>query len=179
MVGLASRIRKGCDAPQEHKPVLKPVAFLDRDGVINIDRAYVAHQRDWQWVTRAIEAVEWLYENGYWVIVVTNQSGIARDYYRESQFRELSLWLLQHVEIDAIYFCPHGPESSCPARKPGTGMLARAAAEFATDLSRSFLLGDKLTDLEAAEAFGILGRHFSSGDLLEAVQETIRSLENA
>lgn len=150
----------------------RPAAFLDRDGVLNVDHGYVYRPADLQWVDGAPEAIRLLNEAGYAVIVVTNQSGVARGFYDEAavhRFHDhMQAELSRHgAHIDAFYYCPHHPEGTvkayagpCRCRKPGTGLLEQAARERSIDIPRSFLIGDKPADLEAAAAFGIKGMLF-------------------
>jgi len=164
----------------------RPAAFLDRDGVLNVDRGYVYRPEDLQWIDGAAAAIRLLNEAGYHVIVITNQSGIARGLYTESDMHRLHDYMRgelarQGARIDAIYYCPHHPEGTvarytmtCRCRKPGTGMLEQAAAEFAIDLGRSFFIGDKDADMQAAAAFNIRGIRFHARDsLIEVVRRQL------
>ena len=167
--------------------IQRPAAFLDRDGVLNIDHGYVHRPDQLAWVAGAPQAVRLLNEAGYIVIVVTNQSGVARGYYPEpavSQFHAaLQDGLRQHgAHVDAFYYCPHHPDGAVPAlsvrcdcRKPGAGMLRQAAAEWPIDPARSFMIGDKDDDVRAAQAFGIRGIKFDSaaGPLVDLVRREI------
>jgi D-glycero-D-manno-heptose 1,7-bisphosphate phosphatase len=119
------------------------------------------------------------------VAIVTNQSGIGRGYYDEDAFLDLTHWMLREVDraggyVDVVYYCPHHPESkdprylsACRARKPGPGMLERADEEFAMDRRRSFLVGNRESDLGAAEAFDIPGHMYLDGDLEEFVRAIV------
>jgi D-glycero-D-manno-heptose 1,7-bisphosphate phosphatase len=161
---------------------LRPAAFLDRDGVINIDHGFVHTVERFVWVEGAIAAIRWLNEHGYAVFVVTNQSGIARGYYDEAAVHALHAWMADELaaagaHIDAFYFCPHHPEAvredlrlSCQCRKPNPGMLLRAFEEWPVARSGSFLIGDRLSDIEAARAAGIPGHVFDGLDLLMTVR---------
>ncbi len=161
-------IRRGCPGfpCQPMQAGIAPAAFLDRDGVINVDHGYVSIKERFEWMPGAISAIQWLREEGYRVFVVTNQSGIGRGLYTEGDFLVLSNWMLETIHLDALYYCPHTPEDQCPARKPGAGMLEKAALEFELDKTRSFMIGDKSADQAAAENFGIPGYDFHGGDLL-------------
>ncbi|MEO5339396.1 MAG: HAD-IIIA family hydrolase [Magnetococcus sp. MYC-9] len=145
----------------------KPAIFFDRDGVINQDHGYVCSPERFAWVTGAPQAIRWCNDHGYLVIVVTNQSGIARGYYDTAQFQSLTAWIQSELaafgaHIDATYHCPHHPDAgeagaACRCRKPNPGMLEQAMAEWQIDGSRSLLIGDNLTDVEAARRAGIPG----------------------
>lgn len=189
MSALSDRVRRGC--PSEARPAKpasgqpQPVAFLDRDGVVNADKGYVHLIDQFEWMPGAIEAVKFLNGAGYAVAVVTNQSGIGRGLYGEEEFMFLTLWMLNEVEragghIDAVYYCPHHPDSeneeykaACRARKPGPGMLERAECDFHVDKRRSFLVGNRDSDLGAAQAFGIDGFLYEDGDLLAFVRSIV------
>jgi D-glycero-D-manno-heptose 1,7-bisphosphate phosphatase len=155
----------------------RPALFLDRDGVINVDRSYIYRVEDFEWVDGAADVIKRFNEKGWWVFVVTNQSGIARGYYTEEQMQTLHDWLGQELDrhgakIDRIYHCPFHEEGTIPRytkdsfdRKPKPGMLIRAMTDFPVIKERSFLIGDKQADLEAAQAAGVRGFLFSGGDL--------------
>jgi D-glycero-D-manno-heptose 1,7-bisphosphate phosphatase len=133
---------------------------------------------DFEWCEGAIDAIRFLNAKGYLVIVVTNQSGIGRGLYTLDDFLVLSRWVLAEADrlgatINALYYCPHHPDDLCPARKPGTGMLDAADADFGVEHTHSFLVGDRQTDLEAAAAFGIKGILYSGGDLLCVAQQAL------
>jgi D-glycero-D-manno-heptose 1,7-bisphosphate phosphatase len=161
-----------------------PTAFLDRDGVLNVDRGYVHRAEQLEWVNGAAEAVRLLNEAGFRVVVVTNQSGIARGLYDEDTLRRLhthmqEMLAQQGARIDAFYYCPHHPQGSvarfaiaCECRKPKTGMLEQAARDHPVDRGHSFLIGDKDDDVAAAAAFGIRGIKFDAAK--EALVEVVR-----
>lgn len=140
------------------------VVFLDRDGVINEERGYVHRLEDFVFLPGAIAGMRLLCQAGYRLVVVTNQAGIAKGYYDEEAFLALTQHmrsiLKEHgVAICDIYYCPHHPNaeieayrSSCSCRKPQAGMLRRAADDHLIDLSRSVLIGDKRTDIDAARS---------------------------
>ena len=152
----------------------RPAAFLDRDGVLNVDHGYAHRPDQLEWVAGAPEAVRLLNEAGYSVIVITNQSGVARGYYDEAAVHQFHAHMqdalrAQGAHIDAFYYCPHHPEGTvkelamrCRCRKPEPGMLEQAAREWPIDLGRSFLIGDKDDDMAAAAAFNIRGIKFDS-----------------
>lgn len=150
----------------------RPAAFLDRDGVLNLDHGYVHAIDRLEWIAGAPQAVRLLNEAGYYVFVVTNQSGVARGLYDEASVQAFhahmqDVLLAQGAHIDAFYYCPHHPDGSvkelaveCLCRKPGTGMLEQAAREWPIEMKGSFLIGDRDGDMEAAAAFRIRGVRF-------------------
>lgn len=150
------RIRRGC--PEGDKSPLesglpRPIAFFDRDGVLNEDKGYVHTLEAFTWVEGALASLTRFKEEGWWVVVVTNQSGIARGFYEEKDVLLLSERMIEHTPIDLILYCPH--LENCPARKPGTGMLESAFEILPGIRDESFLVGDKGTDILAAEAAGV------------------------
>lgn len=137
---------------------MRPALFLDRDGVINVDRGYVHKQEDFEFIDGIFEFCRLAKQLGYLIFVVTNQSGIGRGYYTEQDFTKLTDWMCgvfkdQGVDIEKVYHCP-SPEDS-PDRKPMPGMILRAVEEFGIDLSRSVLVGDKMTDIQAGILAGV------------------------
>ena len=147
--------------------MLNKALFLDRDGVINVDRGYVHLREDFHFQEGIFELCRAAQTLSYLLIIVTNQAGIARGYYTESEFLELTDWMIgkfadQRVHISRVYYCPHHPvhgvgayKRDSPNRKPRPGMLLQARADFGLDLTSSALIGDKLTDIQAAEAAGV------------------------
>ena len=170
----------------------RPAAFLDRDGVINIDHGYVHRPEDLEWVLGAPEAVRLLNEAGYYVLVITNQSGVARGYYDEAAVKRFHAHMRERIEaagahIDAFYYCPHHPQGivkelavTCRCRKPAPGMLEQAAVEWPIDRKRSFLIGDKDDDMTAAARFGIRGVRFDArtDSLLDMVRREIERVSD-
>jgi D-glycero-D-manno-heptose 1,7-bisphosphate phosphatase len=138
---------------------LRRAVFLDRDGTICEEMGYVNHADRLRIFPYAAAAIRRLNEAQIPVIVVTNQSGVARDIFPESlvhQVHEKMIAELAHggARIDAIYFCPHRMEDACECRKPHPGLLERAAREHALDLAASWVVGDRYADLEMAHAAG-------------------------
>ncbi len=150
----------------------RPAAFLDRDGVLNEDTGYVHRPDQVRWVDGAREAVRWLNDAGYFVFIVTNQAGVARGLYSEDHVNELHDWMNKALRengahIDCFEYCPYHPEGIVEhyrrvlrAAQARAGMLKKLLAEWPVDTSRSFLVGDRSTDLEAAAAAGIRGHLF-------------------
>lgn len=145
----------------------RPAAFLDRDGVINVDHGYTSRIEDFAWVPGVLDGAARLRERGFALVVVTNQSGIGRGYYTEGAFAALTDWMRAAFEqagapLAGVYHCPHHPSDAlgalrvdCACRKPAPGMLLQAAHELDLALSSSVLFGDKPSDLLAAQAAGV------------------------
>jgi D-glycero-D-manno-heptose 1,7-bisphosphate phosphatase len=156
---------------------LQPAVFLDRDGVLNVDKGYLYKREELEWMPGAIAAVKRLNGLGYLVFVVTNQSGVARGYYGEDDVIALHAWMNDELgrhgaRIDKFYYCPHYTVKACQCRKPLPGLILTAFAEWDIDRAGSFLVGDKDSDLAAAAAAGIRGYKFAAGDLDEFIQAT-------
>lgn len=170
---------------------MRPVLFLDRDGVINKDIGYAFRPEQIEWVRDVFVAIRDANQAGYGVVVVTNQSGVARGLYAESDVENLHRWMADEAKkqgavIDAFYYCPHHPKEGqaayvqdCMCRKPKPGMLQKAIAAYDADLSRSFLVGDKETDMEAAKAAGIVGHLFTGGSVNGSLAAFIRPFLSA
>jgi D-glycero-D-manno-heptose 1,7-bisphosphate phosphatase len=136
--------------------------FLDRDGVININYGYVHSTDKFTLVEGVVELIRAANRLNYRVIVVTNQSGIARGYYTEQEFLAFNEWMINHLkqqnaQIDRVYYCPHHPENGlneykikCECRKPGIDMALQAKTEYHLDLSQSIMVGDRCSDIEFA-----------------------------
>ncbi|WP_337833269.1 D-glycero-beta-D-manno-heptose 1,7-bisphosphate 7-phosphatase [Geoanaerobacter pelophilus] len=140
--------------------------FIDRDGTINEEKEYLYRPEAFEFIPGVPEAIRILGEAGFLVVVVTNQSGVARGYYGEDDVRSLhrymdELLLTAGAKVDAYYFCPHHPVNGvgeyridCRCRKPMPGMLLQAVSDLGIDLSASWMIGDKLADVEAGIAAG-------------------------
>lgn len=148
---------------------MQPALFLDRDGVLIADKGYVYRREDVEWVEGAAAALRAWRGAGFRIVVITNQSGVARGYYPESAVPALHAWMNAQLGglIDAFYYCPHGPDSECACRKPKPGLFLRAMEEMGLDAARSLAVGDKPRDLEAARAAGVRGILFAGGNLDE------------
>ena len=141
---------------------MQKALFLDRDGVINVEKDYLYKIKDFEFIAGIIELCTYYQDNGYKIFVVTNQSGIARNYYTEEDFSKLSNWMIKEfkkncIEITKVYNCPHHPDISgeCRCRKPHAGMLQEAQSEFNIDLKNSIIIGDKESDIEAGLNAGL------------------------
>ena len=152
--------------PADNKALrpLRPAVFLDRDGTIIVECDYLADPDRVVLVPGATAAMRELAAHGFALVIVTNQSGIARGLYSEDDFlavqkRVEDLLRAEGVEIDGLYYCPHHPDFSgpCDCRKPGPGMYRRAQRHLGIDLARSAFVGDRVKDVEPAIGFGGLG----------------------
>lgn len=145
----------------------RPAIFLDRDGTLNKDHGYVHEIDQFEFIEGAIPALAQLKALGFALVLVTNQSGIARGKFTEQQFSTLTEWMDwsladRGVDLDAIYYCPHHPQASvkawredCNCRKPRPGMLLAARDALHLDMPASYMVGDKLEDIQAAAAAGV------------------------
>lgn len=135
------------------------LALLDRDGTINVEKNYVCRPEELELVPNAAAGIRRLRELGLKVAVISNQSAVGRGLLtiralEEIHARLAGLLAAEGARLDGIYFCPHAPGEGCRCRKPALGLVERAAADFAADLSRSFFIGDKRVDIETGHAAG-------------------------
>ena len=144
---------------------MKKAIFLDRDGVINKDFSYVYKIEEFEFVDGIFEFLREAQRRGYILIVVTNQSGIGRGYYSLEDFERVTEYMIDKMKKEGvdiskeqIFFCPHSPEANCSCRKPSPKMILDAKERFDIDLSKSILIGDKKTDIEAAKRAGVAKR---------------------
>ncbi len=166
--------------------------FLDRDGTINVDKNYLYRIDEFEFLPGAVEALRLLQASGYLLIIITNQSGIARGYFTEDDYVKLTDFMRAELEglgvkLSAVYYCPHLPDGEvpeyrkvCHCRKPETGLFEQAVQDFDIDLSESFAVGDKPRDCAICEhtpcrGFLIGGKSSSTkvqsvSSLLEAAQ---------
>lgn len=141
---------------------MKKALFLDRDGVVNVEKDYLYKIEDFEFIDGIFELCKYFQDLNYEIFVVTNQSGIARGFYTKDDFEVLTSWMLKEfakkkIIIKKVYHCPHHPDISgmCDCRKPHPGMLLDAKREFGVDLDNSLLVGDKERDIEAALNAGV------------------------
>lgn len=155
----------------------KPAIFFDRDGVLNVDVGYLCKIEDFKWIDGAIETIKYFNDKGYYVFVITNQSGVARGYYREDDIHKLHQWMNEDLykysaHIDEFFYCPHHikgviPEYSfdCECRKPKIGMIKQALEKYDINIEKSLLIGDKDSDIECAKNVGINSIKFNGEKL--------------
>jgi len=144
--------------------ILKRAVFVDRDGTLNEESGYLFRKEDCRFIPGVIKAIVQLNKAGFLVVVITNQSGIARGYYSEADLHQLHLYMANEIKVsggrvDGWYFCPHHPDylsdgAQCDCRKPMPGMILRAAHELGIDLASSWMVGDKIADVKAGIAAG-------------------------
>lgn len=165
---------------------VRPAAFLDRDGVLNEDHGYTHRVDDLAWMPGAREAIRLLNDRGYRVIVVTNQAGVARGFYDEDAIGTFHAGMQAQLAeagafVDAFYHCPYHADGKVPAytvedhpdRKPNPGMILRALKDWHVDKDKSFLIGDKPSDMEAARRAGLPGHLYTGGNLQALVSDII------
>lgn len=165
---------------------MNKAVFFDRDGTLNEEVHYLHRIEDFKWIEGAIDAIKFCNDNGYLAIVITNQSGVARGYYPESDIMKLYDWMNEDLKkhgahLDGIYYCPHLPDGTipkyaieCECRKPKPGLLYKAQQEHNIDLIVSFLIGDGARDVECAEAVGVKGILYQGGNLCDTLMAGIR-----
>ena len=134
--------------------------FLDRDGVINREIGYLNKIEDFEFIDGVFDACNYYQRIGFLIIVITNQSGISRGFYSENDFIILNNWMInqfnkKNVDILDVFFCPHMPNEHCNCRKPSPGLIIDAQQKYNIDLKRSWLIGDKETDIMAGNKAGI------------------------
>ena len=145
-----------------------PAVFLDRDGTVCREMGYLSRVEDLQLLPGAAEAIRKLNRSGRKVVIVSNQSGVARGYFTEAVVHHINAALIELLKaegarVDGIYFCPHHPEGQppynieCSCRKPATGQIRKAARDLHLDISRSVIIGDKFSDVQTGQNLGIPG----------------------
>tara|TARA_B110000008_G_scaffold279993_1_gene330423 strand:+ start:29850 stop:30377 length:528 start_codon:yes stop_codon:yes gene_type:complete len=134
--------------------------FLDRDGVINIEKNYLHKIDDFEFISGVFDACSYFTNLGYKIIIITNQSGISRGYFSIKDFDILTKWMIKQfksmeIEILDVFYCPHGPNDRCKCRKPMPGMLLEAQKKYRINMDSSWLIGDKEEDIIAGHKSGI------------------------
>ena len=165
--------------------MIKPAVFFDRDGVLNKEIGYLYKIADFCWMDGAVEAIRYLNEHGFYVFVITNQSGIARGYYTEEDVLKLHHWMNEELakynaRIDDFFYCPHYKDGiipkysiSCDCRKPNTGMIEQAMRKYVIDKKNSYVIGDKDSDVKCAENAGIKGVIFQNENLEKIIKNIV------
>lgn len=170
---------------------MNKAVFFDRDGTINEEAGYIRDLNNLKLIKGASEAIEKLRQKGYLAILITNQSGPARGYYNEDWVNTLnntvqSMLEKEGTKLDAIYYCPHLPDGTveeytkdCDCRKPGTALFLQAKEKFNIDLSESFMVGDKATDVEAGHNAGCKGVLLRTGYGEQVLDGKYQTIPNA
>ncbi|MCL4432027.1 MAG: D-glycero-beta-D-manno-heptose 1,7-bisphosphate 7-phosphatase [Epsilonproteobacteria bacterium] len=159
--------------------------FLDRDGVVNVEKNYLYKIEDFELIDGIVEVCKHYETLGYLIIIVTNQSGISRGYYTQEDFNRLSQWMIEHfkslgVTITHIYHCPHHEsiDGHCDCRKPQPGMFLEAQKDFDLDMARSIMIGDNERDIQAAIRAGVATNILLSLEAFESnANKIVRSLK--
>lgn len=165
--------------------MLKKAIFLDRDGTINVEKGYLYKIEDFEFIGGAINGLRLLQDAGYLLIIITNQSGIARGYYTEEDYHKLNDWMINTlhkngITLSAVYCCPHHPEAKkpeyrirCTCRKPKLGLYKQAVHDFNINLDDSYAIGDKIRDCAICKSTGCHGFLIADNeraDIIEAVK---------
>lgn len=170
---------------------MNKAVFFDRDGTINEEAGYIRDLSNLKLIEGASVAIEKLRQNGYLAILITNQSGPARGYYNEKWVQTLNstvqdLLVAEGTELDAMYYCPHLPDGTvkeytkdCDCRKPGKALFMQAKEKFDIDLEKSFMIGDKATDVEAGHNAGCKGILLKTGYGEQVLKGEYQSIPNA
>lgn len=159
--------------------------FLDRDGVVNVEKNYLYKIDDFELMEGIVDVCRAYEAKGYLIIIVTNQSGISRGYYSENDFKHLSEWMIDHfkalgVTLSRIYHCPHHEsiDGQCDCRKPEPGMFLEAQKDFDIDMKNSVMIGDNERDIEAAIRAGVTTNILLSAQATQsAANRIVKSLK--
>lgn len=158
----------------------RPAVFLDRDGVLTREKSYVTSVKELEIFPYTAECVRQMHQKGYYAIVITNQSGVARGLFSEDDLAEMNDYLLAETGVDAIYYCPHHPNGKiekykreCDCRKPATGLLEAAERDFDIDMSMSWLVGDRAGDILTGKSVGVRTVLLESGYGTAGLEEEV------
>ncbi len=161
--------------------IQKPAVFLDRDGVLTEECGYVVSTKKLRVFSYAEECVRQIHEKGYYAIVITNQSGVARGFLGEDELLRMNEYLIRQTGVDKVYYCPHHPEGKieiyrkkCQCRKPETGMFQEACRDFNIDVLNSYMVGDRAGDIIAGQNVGIKTILLESGYGTARLEEKIK-----
>lgn len=148
----------------------KPAVFLDRDGVLSVEKSYICSLDDLEIFPYVKECITKMKEKRYYAIVVTNQSGVARGLFSEEILQEMNTYLIEEIGVDAVYYCPHHLKGKiekyrkeCNCRKPKTGMIEKACQELQIDMKKSYMVGDRASDILLGQNAGLMTVLVESG----------------
>lgn len=140
----------------------KPAVFLDRDGVLTEEKSYICTVSELTVFSYAGECIREIKDRGYYAIVITNQSGIARGLFTEVSLQLMNEHLIRMLGVDDVYYCPHHPQGkvekyrkACECRKPGIGLITHACRDYNIDMDRSYMVGDRASDIIAGQRAGL------------------------
>lgn len=160
-----------------------PAVFLDRDGVLTVEKGYVRSTEELEIFPYVKECIKILHEKGYLAIVVTNQSGVARGYFTETQLLEMNRYLIQETGVDAVYYCPHYEKGvigkyacPCKCRKPAVGLIQQACKDFGIDaaaIGKSYMVGDRASDIQLGQNAGLATVLLESGYGTQRLEEKV------
>lgn len=166
---------------QEMMKISKPAVFLDRDGVVTEERGYVVSIDNLCIFPYVAKCIDQIHQKGYYAIVITNQSGVARGLFTEKELKKMNKHLIKQTNVDAVYYCPHHPKGVekryrmvCHCRKPETGMFETACSEFNIDIKNSYMVGDRAGDIVAGQNIGIRTVLLESGYGTSNLEENVR-----
>lgn len=147
------------DSKRQSKPMKKRYVLIDRDGTVNVEKHYLSDPDDLKLETGVATGMRRMMEMGLGLVIVTNQSGVARGYFNEARVKEINDRLLQMlkaegIEVDGVYYCPHATDEGCDCRKPNPGMALQAARDLDFNLAQAFMIGDKPADIDMGRAIG-------------------------
>lgn len=181
MANKAAGVTQPAVAARPHRAV-----FFDRDGTLNEDIHYLHRPEDFVWLPEAREAIKYVNEHGYLAILITNQSGVARGYYPESDVVQVYDWMNAQLAVigahlDDMRYCPHHPEAvlpeyrqACNCRKPKTGMLDAMCDKYQLVRAQCYMVGDSVKDMECAANAGVQGIPYKGGSLLQTIRAFIK-----
>lgn len=159
---------------------VKGAVFLDRDGVLNEDKGYIGALGQLNIFPYAKECINTIHKKGYWAIVISNQSGVGRGYFTEKALLRMNQALAESTLVDAIYYCPHYSQGvllqynvECSCRKPKTGLIQKACKDFAIDMEKSCMIGDRAVDIQLGKNVGIKTFLLESGYGTKRLEEDV------
>lgn len=163
----------------------KPAVFLDRDGVLVTEKSYIISIEELDIFSYAAQCIKQIHQKGYYAIVITNQSGIARGLFTEEQLENMNRYLIGETGVDAVYYCPHHPEGlvdryrvKCFCRKPQTALFETARNAFNVDMLNSYMVGDRASDIIAGKNVGVktilLKSGYGTAGVLDVVPDYVR-----
>lgn len=158
---------------------MRPAIFLDRDGVLCVEKSYVTRMDDLDIFQYARACVDEIHQKGYLAICITNQSAVARGILSEDELQKMNVYLVEQTGLDAVYYCPHHPDGNppyditCDCRKPKTGLIQKAVKEWNIDMSRSYMIGDRALDIICGQNAGLKTVLLESGYGTDGLEQEV------